>query len=195
LKQGTSKNKWAILGLIVGVLLIVSAAAYYVLDYAAEEPIEWEVTLVGINGEQRVLSYKEIRSLPCQDARGGFLTSAGVKYGPYDVRGVLLQDLCNLVGGIANNSGVAVSAPDGYSMVFGHDQIYSADFVTYDPITLHEMPHENQMVLLTYEWNGKAIPHNDGGPLRLVIVSSEALLTEGHNWVRWVNKIEVVSLE
>jgi DMSO/TMAO reductase YedYZ molybdopterin-dependent catalytic subunit len=195
LKQGISQNKWAILGLIVGVLLIVSAGAYYVLDYAAEEPIEWEVTLVGINGEQRVLSYEEIRGLPSQEAHGGFLTSAGVKYGPYNVKGVLLQDLCNLVGGIANSAGVAVSAPDGYSMVFSHDQIYSTDFVTFDPITLHEMPHETQMVLLTYEWNGKAISHNGGGPLRLVIVSSEALLTEGHNWVSWVNKIEVISLE
>jgi DMSO/TMAO reductase YedYZ molybdopterin-dependent catalytic subunit len=50
------------------------------------------------------------------------------------------------------------------------------------------------MILLTYEWDGKTISHNDGGPLRLVIVSSEALLTEGHNWVMWVNKIEVISL-
>jgi DMSO/TMAO reductase YedYZ molybdopterin-dependent catalytic subunit len=193
--MGDKQNKWAILGLTVGVLLIVSAVAYYILDYAAEEPIDWEVTLVGITSEQRMLSYEEIRNLPYQEARGGFLTSVGVKYGPYDVRGVLLQDLCNLVGGIANNSGVAVSAPDGYSMVFSHDQIYSGNFVTYDPVTLREMPHEAQMVLLTYEWNGKTIPHNDGGPLRLVIVSSEALLTEGHNWVSWVNKIEVISLE
>jgi DMSO/TMAO reductase YedYZ molybdopterin-dependent catalytic subunit len=195
LRQGASKNKWAILGLVVGVFLIVSAAAYYMLDYAAEEPIEWEVTLIGLSNEQKILSYEEIRSLPYQEARGGLLTSVGVKYGPYDVRGVLLQDLCDLVGGIANNSGVAVSAPDGYSMVFSHNQIYSSDFPTFDPVTLHETPHEQQMILLTYEWDGKTISHNDGGPLRLVVVSSETLLTEGHNWVMWVNKIEVISLE
>jgi DMSO/TMAO reductase YedYZ molybdopterin-dependent catalytic subunit len=194
LKLDISRYKWAILGLTIGVLLIVSAVAYYAMDYAAEESIDWEVTLVGINGEQRLLDYDEIRNLPHQDARGGFLTSVGVKYGPYDIRGVLLQNLCDLVGGIPDNAGVDVSAPDGYSMVFSHDQIYSGNFLTYDPVTLHETPHEAQKVLLTYEWNGKSIPHNDGGPLRLVIVSSEALLTEGHNWVSWVDRIEVINL-
>jgi DMSO/TMAO reductase YedYZ molybdopterin-dependent catalytic subunit len=190
-----SKNKWAILGLIVGVILIVSASAYYILDHAAEEPIDWQVTLIGSKGEQRLLSYDEIRHMPYQEARGGLLTSVGVVYGPYEVRGVLLQDLCDLVGGLAPNEAADVSAPDGYSMVFSHDQIYSGGFPTYDPVTRHEVTHEKQMVLLTYEWNGKPIPHNDGGPLRLVIVSSESLLTEGHNWVMWVNKIEVISLE
>jgi DMSO/TMAO reductase YedYZ molybdopterin-dependent catalytic subunit len=123
------------------------------------------------------------------------VTSVGVVYGPYEVKGVLLQDLCDLVGGIAPNEGVDVSAPDGYSMVLSHDQICSGGFPTYDPVTLHEVTHEKQMVLLTYEWNGNPISNNDGGPLRLVIVSSENLLTEGHNWVMWVDKIEVIRLD
>jgi DMSO/TMAO reductase YedYZ molybdopterin-dependent catalytic subunit len=165
------------------------------LGYAAEESIDWEVTLIGSNGEQRVITYDEIRRLPHQEARGGYLTSVGIVYGPYNVKGVLLQDLCDLAGGIASNDIVSVSAGDGYSMVFSYDQIYSPDFLTFDPITRHEMPHEQQMVMLTYEWDGKPISNNDGGPLRLVIVSSEALLTEGHNWVKWVNEIEITSLQ
>jgi DMSO/TMAO reductase YedYZ molybdopterin-dependent catalytic subunit len=195
LKRVISRSKWAILSLAVGVILVVSAGAYYMLDYAAEEPIDWEVTLVGSNGEQRLLSYEDIRRLPYKEARGGLVTSVGVVYGPHEVRGVLLQDLCDLVGGIGPNDGVDVSAPDGYSMVFSYDQIYSGGFPTYDPVTLQEITHEKQMILLTYEWDGKPIPHNDGGPLRLVVVSSENLLTEGHNWVMWVDKIEVFSLE
>jgi DMSO/TMAO reductase YedYZ molybdopterin-dependent catalytic subunit len=133
--------------------------------------------------------------MPYQEASGGLLTSAGVVYGPYEVKGVLLQDLCDLVGGITPNDFVSVSAPDGYSMAFGYDQIYSGGFLTWDPETLHEVPGENQMVLLTYEWDGKLISHNDGGPLRLVVVSNGSLLTEGHNWVMWVDEIEINRLE
>jgi hypothetical protein len=32
-------------------------------------------------------------------------------------------------------------------------------------------------------------------PLRIAVVGDKALLTEGHYWVKWVNKIEVISLQ
>jgi DMSO/TMAO reductase YedYZ molybdopterin-dependent catalytic subunit len=80
-------------------------------------------------------------------------------------------------------------------MVFDYDQIFSGTIQTYDPVTIHEMPHEKQVVLLTYEQDGKTLSHSDGRPLRIAVVGSEALLTEGHNWVKWVDKIEVISLD
>lgn len=195
MKKAAGRNKWAVLGLIVGAILMVSAGAYYMLGYAAEEQIDWEVTLIGIEGEQHVISYQEICSMPYQEGRGGLITSVGVVYGPYDVRGVLLQDLCDLVGGMTTNDGVSVSAPDGYSMVFSYDMLHHGNFLTFDPETIQEVPHEKQMVLLTYQWDGKPISNNDGGPLRLVVISSEPWLTEGHNWVMWVDEIEVISLD
>ena len=190
-----SKNKLAIIGLIVGVVFISSASAYYLLGSTSEEPIGWEVTLIGSNGEQKVITYKEICNLPYQEASGGYLTTAGIIYGPYEVKGVLLQDLCELVGGIPSTGFVSVNAPDGYSMALDYGQIYNGGFLTWEPETLHEVPNENQMVLLTYEWDGKPISNNDGGPLRLVVVSNGSLLTEGHNWVKWVDEIEINSFE
>jgi DMSO/TMAO reductase YedYZ molybdopterin-dependent catalytic subunit len=194
LKALTGDKKWLILGLIVGVCLIISAAAYYFWDSIAGEKIVWELTLAGKNNEQRVLSYEEICRLPSQEARGGFFTTVGVVNGPYEVRGVLLQNLCALVGGIDSEDLVAVSATDGYSMVFDCDQL-SGDIPTYDPVTLHEVPHEKLMVLLIYEQDGRTLSDNDGRPLRLAVVGSEALLTEGNNWVKWVKKIEVMRLD
>jgi DMSO/TMAO reductase YedYZ molybdopterin-dependent catalytic subunit len=170
---------------------MVGALAYYILGSAAQEPIDWNVTLVGSDGEQQVITYDQITKMPSQEAKGGYLTSAGIVNGPYKVKGVLLQGLCDLVGGITSNNYVSISAPDGYSMTFGYDQIYNGGFLTWDPETLHEISHERQMILLTYEWDGKPISNNDGGPLRLVVVSDGSFLTEGHNWVMWVNKIEI----
>lgn len=195
MKQVISKNRWAILGIAAGAILIISAALYYVLGYCAEEPIDWEVTLIGSNGQQQVIDYNEICEMPSEEARGGFFTTVGVVNGPFEVKGVLLQDLCELVGGITPDDVVAISATDGYSMVFDYDQIFSGTIQTYDPVMIHEIPHEKQVIMLTYEQDGKTLSHSDGRPLRIAVVGSEALLTEGHNWIKWVNEIEVISLD
>jgi DMSO/TMAO reductase YedYZ molybdopterin-dependent catalytic subunit len=187
--------KLAILGLVVGAILIGSAFTYVIVEYLSEEPIEWEIKLVGSHGEEQIMSYDQIRHMPYKKAMGGLLTSAGIIYGPYEVKGVLLRDLCDIVGGITSNDFVSVSAIDGYSMAFDYEQIYFGGFPAWNPATLQEIPNQIQMIMLTYEWDGKPIHNNDGGPLRLVIVTNESLLTEGHNWVMWVDEITIKSRE
>jgi DMSO/TMAO reductase YedYZ molybdopterin-dependent catalytic subunit len=194
LKNLTITQKWLVTGLIAGVVLIIGAAIIFFGNFNREEAVKWEVTLVGKSGEQKVLSYQEIRALPAQEAQGGFFTTVGVVNGPYEVKGVLLQDLCALVGGVTANDAVEISAKDGYSMIFDYKQL-TGDIPTYDPVTIHELPHERQVVLLIYEQDGKPLSDSDGKPLRLAAVGSERLLTEGHNWVKWVNKIEVLKLD
>jgi DMSO/TMAO reductase YedYZ molybdopterin-dependent catalytic subunit len=192
--QNITRNRPIIILLIIGVVLIIAALIYFFVCTEAEEPIDWELTLIGKDGQQKILSFDEIRDLPSEKARGGFSTTVGVVNGPYKVRGVPLVELCALVGGVTAQDVVMVSAPDGYSMVFDYEQI-NGDIETYDPETLHEMPHDELMVMLTYEQDGKTIPHNDGRPLRMAVVGNADLLTEGHNWVKWVDRIEVMSLE
>jgi DMSO/TMAO reductase YedYZ molybdopterin-dependent catalytic subunit len=189
-----TRTRWAVLGLVIGVLLIAGATAYHIRGNVPGESIDWNVTLVGKSGEPKMLSYEEITDMPSREARGGFFTTVGVVNGPYEVRGVLLKDLCGMVGGIGEDDLVAVSAADGYSMVFDYAQL-NGDIPTYDPVSLHEIPHESLMVLLIYEQDGGPLSDADGRPLRLAVVGSEELLTEGHNWVKWVNRIEVTRLD
>ena len=194
MKSLTGAQKWLVIGLIIGIVLIIGAGIIYFFSLSREEPVKWDLTLAGKNGEQRVLSYQEICDMPSQEAQGGFFTTAGVVNGPYEVKGVLLQDLCGLVGGVTANDVVEITAKDGYSMVFDYEQL-TGDIPTYDPVTIQELPHERQVVLLIYQQDGKSLSDNDGKPLRLAVVGDESLLTEGHNWVKWVNKIEVMSLD
>jgi DMSO/TMAO reductase YedYZ molybdopterin-dependent catalytic subunit len=43
-----------------------------------------------------------------------------------------------------------------------------------------------------YEQDGKPLSYNDGGPLRVAIISKEkGVVTEGSAWVKWVDKIEI----
>ncbi len=193
--QNIGRNKSILILLAIGVVLILAGVLTYVLiGTNAEEPIDWDLTLIGKDGQQKVLSFDEIRDLPSEKARGGFFTTVGVVNGPYEVKGILLTDLCDLVGGVTPQDVVMVSAPDGYSMVFDYEQLHG-DIETYDPATLHEVPHDELMVILTYEQDGKTLSHNDGRPLRMAVVGNADLLTEGHNWVKWVDRIEVMSLD
>jgi DMSO/TMAO reductase YedYZ molybdopterin-dependent catalytic subunit len=179
--------------LIVGLVCIVAATVVYAHPWrhTSESDIDWNLTLVGSNGDQRVLSLTEIKAMKPSQGQGGFFTTTGLIYGPYDVNGVSIQDLCDLVGGIGPSDILLVSAIDGYSSAFDYDEV-EGNLPTYDPVTMKEMPHEDLRLILMYEQDGKPLSQDDGKPLRLAIAGDSRLLTEGFRWVRWVNRIEVI---
>jgi hypothetical protein len=179
--------------LILGVILIIAAFIDGTQPWQAASDKSWILTLQGSDGQQKVLSPDDIRDLPSYTGRGAFFTTVGVINGPYEAEGAPLTDLCQLVGGVTSTDGVMVTASDGYSTVFDYDQLMG-DFITYDLKTLKEIPHGELKVVLMYAQDKKALSQDDGKPLRIAIVGAENILTEGNNWVRWVNKIEVLKL-
>lgn len=168
--------------------VIVAVAYTHPFVRITEERINWNLTLIG-EGE-KVLTFDEIRAMPSYEGYGGFFTTVGVVNGPFKCKGVPLDELCELVGGIEPSNTLWIAAPDGYLMVLTYDQ-FKGNFVTYEPATLKEMPHGDLKMILMYEQDGTFLSEGDGKPLRLAIVGSDKLLTEGHYWVKWVNKIEV----
>ncbi len=180
-----------ILAVVCGVLAVLACTACGAGN-TAHQAVEWDVTLVG-EGDT-VLSYDDVTAMTACEGYGGFFTTVGVVNGPYHATGVPLQDLCELAGGIDPSQVVRVSAPDGYSMVFSYAQL-NGDFVTYEPSTMNEVPHGELEVILMYQQDGKYLSEDYGSPLRVAIVGSEPLLTEGHYWVKWVNKVEVLSFD
>jgi len=184
--------------LILGMICIVAAALVYARPWqgkASESDVEWTLTLVGVNGENATLNLKEIKAMGPTTAQGGFFTTTGVVHGPYEVKGISIEDLCQLVGGLGPSDGVLVSAVDGYSAFFEHDEI-EGNIATYQYDTatgsLKEVAHEKLGLIVMYEQDGKRLSDDDGKPLRLAVAGSESLLTEGFRWVRWVDRIEVI---
>jgi len=179
---------------IVGILCVFGAMAVYALERGNnQDRVEWNVTLVGAGGEQKTLSYDEIKAMPSYEGWGGFFSTAGVVSGPFKVKGVPLESLCEQVGGVNPSQAVLVYAVDGYSMVFDYDQI-SGKFDTYDPQTMKPTPHGELKLILMYREDGKPLSHDDGKPLRIATVGTDKLLIEGHFWVKWINKIEVINI-
>jgi DMSO/TMAO reductase YedYZ molybdopterin-dependent catalytic subunit len=179
---------------IAGILLIVASILVYTHPWqkqSSEEIVAWNVTLVGADGQQKVLTYDEIKAMPAYTGRGGFFTTVGVINGPYQARGVPIKDLCDLIGGVAPSDIVMISAVDGYSTVLDYEHVMG-DFITYNPQTMKEVPHGELKPIIMYEQDGQVLTQDEGKPLRIAVVGTDGLLTEGLYWTKWINKIEVM---
>jgi len=155
----------------------------------ADEFSTWNLS---VNGTTRmVYSLDQVRAFPATTGNGFAVSTVGIKYGPYICKGVLLTDLLAPVGGIMPGDQVWISAPDGYLWVFDYDQVQGHGFITFNE-SLKEIPSPPLRILLMYEQDGKPLSYNDGGPMRVAIISDEkGVVTEGSAWVKWVNKIEI----
>ncbi len=149
-----------------------------------------ELTIVGPNNEVKELTMDDIKSLPAVEGKGGLITSTGVVKGPHTYKGVPLAELLKLVNGLSPECDVKVVAEDGYEMLFTYDQVMGHNFTTYDTQGNEVPPKGDLTPILAYEMNGE--PIEKSGPLKIAILSSEGQITEGHFWVKFVKKIEVV---
>ena len=179
--------------LAAGLLLLAGAVFVGLQQWTGRdraEPVEWDLTLVGSDGQQLILPCEEVVSLPSVETSGGFFSSVGTIYGPYPVKGIPLDTLLDLVGGVTPSDVLLVAAADGYSMVFDYDQL-SGEIDTFEPDTLRLVLEGDVEFLLIFEQQGEPLLHENGKPLRLAIISPDGLLTEGHWWVKWVNRLEI----
>lgn len=182
--------------LAAGLLLLAGAVLLGLQNWsgrAQAEPVEWDLTLVGSDGQQVILSYDEVVSLPSVETTAGFFSSVGTVYGPYTVRGVPLDTLLDLVGGMTPSDVLFVAAKDGYSCVFDYAQLHG-EIETFQPDTLELVPEGDVQFLLIFEQQGKPLPEDSGRPLRLAVANPDGLLTEGHWWVKWVQRLEIRTL-
>jgi DMSO/TMAO reductase YedYZ molybdopterin-dependent catalytic subunit len=152
----------------------------------------WNLTLTGASGTKQVLSKSDIMSMSPLTYSGGLKnsTNAVLSIGTYT--GVSLVSLCNLVGGLSSSSVVVVTASDGYQGTFSYAQVHDgANFNTYDTDANSVLHNEPLTVLLAYSYNGEALP-SDWGVMRVVVLGSEGLITNGNTWVRLVTSIQVI---
>jgi DMSO/TMAO reductase YedYZ molybdopterin-dependent catalytic subunit len=146
-------------------------------------PTEADLTLIG--NETRKYTFDEIRAMPSYTAGGGFKKSTGTVVGPFNYTGVNITYLADLVGGIAPSESMKITASDGYSMIYTYAQVIG-EIATYEgttgPLTM----------VLAYEEDGDPISGDYGGPLRVAFVGPDSPITDGHFWVKYVSKIEIL---
>jgi DMSO/TMAO reductase YedYZ molybdopterin-dependent catalytic subunit len=191
--MGIKKNnsiKLIVSTIVLACLLIPVAAIGCGGAENAYKDIDWQLTLIG--DEEIVLDFDEILAMPPYSGTSGFFTSVGIVNGPFDIKGVPLLNLCDLVGGVNSSEFVRVSAVDNYSMVFSYNQLHG-EFITYNT-SLHEVENDGLVLVLMYEMDGEPLTEDVGSPLRIAIIGDN-VLTEGMYWVKWINKIEILNFD
>jgi hypothetical protein len=166
----------------------------YVVEKTQETTSELpdlSLTLVALDGTETILDESDIAELPSVEYEGGLMSSSGAIKSIGTYSGVPLSTLCNMIGGITNETSVRITASDDYAMVFTYDQLTSSEFITFDPVTGNEVEHTKPIkVVLAYFCDDSPLDSSEG-PLRSVAIGPEGLITEGHYWIKSVVKIEI----
>ena len=141
----------------------------------------------------RALTLAQIRKLPVTVGQAGVKSSTGKVTLPERYRGVALRDLAAAVGGFDASKNLSVSAKDGYSITFSHDQVMNGTFIAYDPGTGDTLAaHEPLVAILAYEHDGRPLDIAEDGPLRVMVVSATGgQVTDGHWSIKWVTKLAI----
>jgi len=142
------------------------------------------------------LTLDEMKALPSVEGWAGIKSSTGKITVPERYKGVALAELGKLVGGIVPNTGVTLTAKDGYAMTISYDQIARGEFILYDPGTGDEVKiKETLAVIIAYEKEGKPLSADADGPLKLVVISAKNnQVVDGHWAVKWINQIAIKPL-
>jgi DMSO/TMAO reductase YedYZ molybdopterin-dependent catalytic subunit len=138
----------------------------------------------------------DLKALPVTEGYAGIKNSVGRVFPPLPCKGVALEELCDLVGGLGPDHALNIVAKDGYAMTMSYDQAIKGDLVLYDPGTGDETTIEEPVtVIVAYEQDGKPIPEDQEGPLRVMGVSPKNnQVIDGHWSVKWLRQVVVKSM-
>lgn len=151
--------------------------------------------VIGPSGAKS-LSLDDLKMLAVVEGEAGFKSSTGKITPPVAHRGVSLLALAELLGPLDPGMGVNAVAKDGYAITFSYDQLTKGTFTAYDPATGDELEAPGSLTaILAFEREGKPLPEDSDGALRLVIISPKRdQVTDGHWSVKWVTKLEIKTL-
>jgi len=194
-----SKLNRKMLAVIVIIIIAVACASVAVAYMLSSQKTStsttnlpaMSLTVVGANGQQKVLTQKDIAALQQITGKGGSIGQGGMVMNVGTYTGVKLSDVCNLVGGIASGDTISVNCSDGYSVSFTYDQVANGKgFSTYDSSGNSATPTNPIYLILSYQYNGTNLP-SGSGPLKTMVVGQDGLLTAGKIAANMVIEVDI----
>lgn len=147
------------------------------------------LTLIGADGQQKILNSSELAALKSYTATGGYSRGGTIFGGNFT--GVPILTLLDLVGGITSSENVTVAGSDGYKVTFTYQQVQGQGLNAYDPTTgAAVQPSQPLTVIVAYYCNGTSLISGTG-PLTVAIVGPQGLFTPSKYWAYLLVKIEI----
>ena len=180
------------------IVALVSAGVLAALVFFQPGPEEEDVpyvVLIGSDNTTENITLTEMLVMTSITKSGSYQNSYGNIRGQGIYTGVKIADLVNLVGGMAQNESLKVTASDDYSMTFGYYKVFpNASFLAI----------QGDMVL-AYEYNETRVPEYDDG-FRIAFLPDDGYYSNadanattepdpaaaGPQWVSNVVKIEIL---
>ncbi|MGV8111039.1 molybdopterin-dependent oxidoreductase [Methanospirillum sp.] len=151
---------------------------------------KWNLTLEW-DEKKNHLTLSDLKNMYSYTGYGYLVSTTGIKYGPFVGKGVPLYELNHMIGVTDEFSSLYLYGSDEYLWVLDHDQIFGENFITFNE-NLSEIKDQNITPVLMYEQDGKPLSYEDGGPVRLALLTDrEGVITEGSGWVKWISRIEL----
>ncbi len=200
-KMGKISRKILAVILVVIIAVAVAATALYVLwpksttsnTTTSNTLPAMSLTLVAANGTSITINQTEIGKLTTVTSAGGLESSGGAIEGVGNYTGVPILTLLGLVGGMTSDETLTITATDGYSMVFTYDQVNGQGYPTFDPVTGNAVDSNQTLTLIAAYYYNDVPLTKDIGPIRIALVGSQGLLTEGHFWIFYASTIAITS--
>src|SRR5271157_610461 len=193
-----SKFNKKLLAIAVIIIVVVAFAVVWGIYWQSSNAKKSKIvlpalnlTLIGANGQQKILNSSELAALESYTATGGYSKGGTIYAGNYT--GVPILTLLNLVGGITSGQNITVTGSDGYQVTFTYQQVQGQGLNAYDPTTgAAVQPSQPLTMIVAYYCNGTSLPSGTG-PLTVATVGPQGLLTPGRYWAYLLVKIEVIT--
>lgn len=151
------------------------------------------VVTVTKDNQSKTYTMTQLKDFTLLDGYAGTKNKKGVITGPMPYKGVALTVLLkDAVGEFPNGASVRFTAADGYSKTLTYDQITQGTFTTYDLSGNAAEPGKTPIVFLAYESDGMALD-NETGPVQLAIMTCRERVTDGSNFIKMIEKVEVIT--
>ena len=128
-------------------------------------------------------------ALPSITGEGGYKKTTGTIVGPYTYTGVSIQHLLELTGILPIEYSIEAIASDSYTTYLNRTEVGGA-LRAFEAETGDPLGTGNFTVILAYYEGGEPLDH--GGPLRIVTLSEDGYLSDGHYWAKDVVNITVL---
>lgn len=151
------------------------------------ELVEHEVVLT-LEGTTTVdLTMYELECLDSITLNGSFIKSTGTVEGPFELTGVPLKDLVDLVYS-GDDYSIEVIATDDYAMTYNYSQVENGTYEHYDAAGT-SLGFDNFTMVVAYAQDGEPLVDMI---LRIAIIDGSAPITDGHFWAKYVRTVRVV---
>ncbi|MCX6012751.1 MAG: hypothetical protein NTV30_04955, partial [Chloroflexi bacterium] len=142
----------------------------------------------------KVFNLKDIKALSAIEGKLYGIEADNTVTSPVNIKGVSIQTLCDITGGLNKGEAAIITGKDKKSVVYTYDMLSKNDFPTFDINTKTQISPSFLNAILVYEKNGIQLDSTGQGPLWTVVMGKENTATKTSFWNNGTFHIDITPI-